>query len=196
MHAFPRYSAILLALALSLPAAFAQEVEDIAIEEETPVIETAEVEAADEAKPEAELTEAEKEALREQTVASIEELIARQAMERNADELQKKANSAFQHEEYDVAVDTYIDVLKLLEEDVVNGEVPETSKRKIAEVKNMISQSYYFWAQKIFNEAEKTAQIGLYDEAIEKCEEAIKVYPLSEPIMRMHLNGERDIQKF
>ncbi|MBR4716591.1 MAG: hypothetical protein IKP09_00890 [Lentisphaeria bacterium] len=202
MHAFPRYSAILLALAFSLPAAFAQEVEDIAIEEETPVVETVEAgESADaaetveadaeetagaeeNAEAEAELTDAEKEALREQTAASIEELIARQALQRNADELQKKANSAFQHEEYDVAVDTYVDVLKLLEGEVVDGEVPETNKRKIAEVKNMISQSYYFWAQKIFAEAEKTAQIGLYDEAIEKCEEAIKVYPLSEPIMR------------
>ena len=185
MYAFPRYSAILLALAFSIPAAFAQEVEDIdiAAEEETPVVETAEAPAeaeaaADgaEAQPEVELTETEKELLREQTSASIEELIARQAMQRNADELQKKANSAFQHEDYDVAVDTYVDVLKLLEEDVVNGEVPEANKRKIAEVKNMISQSYYFWAQKIFGEAEKTAQIGLYDEAIEKCEEAIKVY--------------------
>ena len=201
MHAFPRYSAILLALAFSLPAAFAQEVEDIdiAVEEETPAVETLETdetvgaEAADvadaettgdEAADAAELTDAEKEALREQTSASIEELIARDAMRRNADELQKKANSAFQHEDYDVAVDAYVDVLKLLEEDVVSGEVPEANKRKIAEVKNMISQSYYFWAQKIFNEAEKTAQIGLYDDAIEKCEEAINVYPLSEPLMR------------
>ena len=204
MHAFPRYSAVLLALAISLPSAFAQEVEDIdiAIEEETPVVETtgadeaadtealaealAEAEALDdaEAQQEAELSDTEKEILREQTAASIEELIERQALLRNADELQKKANSAFQHEDYDVAVDSYLDVLKLLESEVVEGEVPEANKRKIAEVKNMISQSYYFWAQKIFSEAEKTAQIGLYDEAIEKCEEAIKVYPLSEPIMR------------
>lgn len=194
MHAFPRYSAILLALAISLPAAFAQEVEDldIAAEEETPVVETAgaddPVEAGAEAESAAddkvELTEDEKEALREQTAASIEELIARQAMQRNADELQRKASSAFEHEDYDVAVATYIDVLKILEDEVVDGEVPETNKRKIAEVKNMISQSYYFWARKIFNEAEKTAQIGLYDEAIEKCEEAIKIYPLSEELMR------------
>ena len=42
MHAFPRYSAILLALAFSLPAAFAQEVEDIPVEEETVAVETAE----------------------------------------------------------------------------------------------------------------------------------------------------------
>ena len=179
MHAFPRYSAILLALAFSIPA-FAQEVEDVAIEEETPAVEGAE------ARPEAEaeLTDAEKEALRDQTIASIEELIARDAMNKNADELMKKASSAFEHEEYDVAVDAYVDVLKLLEQDVVDGEVPEANQKKIAEVQKMISNSYYFWARKIFNEAEKTAQIGLYDEAIEKCEEAIKVYPLSEPIMR------------
>ena len=179
MHAFPRYSAILLALAFSIPA-LAQEVEDIAIEEETPAVETAEAQT----EAEAELTDAEKEALRDQTIASIEELIARDAMNKNADELMKKASSAFEHEEYDVAVDAYVDVLKLLEQDVVDGEVPETNQKKIAEVQKMISNSYYFWARKIFNEAEKTAQIGLYDEAIEKCEEAIKVYPLSEPIMR------------
>ena len=42
MHdAFPRYSAILLALAFSIPA-FAQEVEDIDLEEETAAVETAE----------------------------------------------------------------------------------------------------------------------------------------------------------
>ena len=179
MHAFPRYSAILLALAFSIPA-LAQEVEDIAIEEETPAVETAEAQT----EAEAELTDAEKEALRDQTIASIEELIARDAMNKNADELMKKASSAFEHEEYDVAVDAYVDVLKLLEQDVVDGEVPEANQKKIAEVQKMISNSYYFWARKIFNEAEKTAQIGLYDEAIEKCEEAIKVYPLSEPIMR------------
>ncbi len=179
MHAFPRYSAILLALAFSIPA-LAQEVEDIAIEEETPAVETAEAQP----EAEAELTDAEKEALRDQTIASIEELIARDAMNKNADELMKKASSAFEHEEYDVAVDAYVDVLKLLEQDVVDGEVPEANQKKIAEVQKMISNSYYFWARKIFNEAEKTAQIGLYDEAIEKCEEAIKVYPLSEPIMR------------
>ena len=179
MHAFPRYSAILLALAFSIPA-LAQEVEDIAIEEETPAVETAEAQP----EAEAELTDAEKEALRDQTIASIEELIARDAMNKNADELMKKASSAFEHEEYDVAVDAYVDVLKLLEQDVVDGEVPETNQKKIAEVQKMISNSYYFWARKIFNEAEKTAQLGLYDEAIEKCEEGIKIYPLSEPIMR------------
>ena len=187
MHAFPRYSAILLALAFSLPAAFAQDEDiDVAAEEETPVVETtgADESADAETKPEAELTEDEKETLREQTSASIEELIARQAQQRNADELQRKASSAFEHEDYDVAVDSYIQVLKILEDEVVDGEVPEANKRKIAEVKNMISQSYYYWARKIFNEAEKTAQIGLYDEAIEKCEEAINVYPLSEDIIR------------
>ena len=180
MHAFPRYSAILLALALSLPVAFAQDIEEVEIveEEETPVAETVE------ASSEAELTEAEKEALRDQTSASIEELIARQAQKRNADELQEKARSAFEHEKYEVAVDLYIDVLKILEADVVDDEVPEANQQKIAAVKNMISQSYFCWAQKLFSEAEKTAQIGLYDEAIEKCEEAIKVYPLSEGIMR------------
>jgi len=208
MHAFPRYSAILLALAFSVPVAFAQDVEDLdlAVEEETPVVETAgidddvvadavadgvadadvdaEVVADAETEPEPELTDDEKELLREQTSASIEELIARQAMQRDADELLKKANAAFEHEDYDVAVDLYVDVLKILESDVVDGEIPENNSRKIAEVKKMISQSYYYWARKIFNEAEKTAQIGLYDEAIEKCEEAINVYPLSEPIMR------------
>lgn len=178
MHAFPRYSAILLALAFSIPA-LAQDVEDVvAEEEEIPAVETVEEQ------PEAELTDAEKEALRDQTSASIEELIARDAMRKNADELMKKASSAFEHEEYDVAVDAYVDVLKLLEQDVVDGAVPDTNKAKIAEVQKMISNSYYFWARKIFNEAEKTAQSGLYDEAIEKCEEAIRVYPLSEPIMR------------
>jgi Flp pilus assembly secretin CpaC/tetratricopeptide (TPR) repeat protein len=196
MHAFPRYSAVLLALAFSLPAVYAQEVEDIdiAVEDETPIVETAEtdgsadaeadVEADAEKQPEVELTEEEKELLHEQTAASIEALIERHAQQRNADELQRKASSAFEHEDYDVAVDSYIQVLKILEEDVVDGEIPEANKRKIAEVKNMISQSYYYWARKIFNEAEQSRQIGLYDEAIEKCEEAIKVYPLSEDIMR------------
>ena len=179
MHATPRYSAILLALALSLPAVYAQEVTDVEIEEEPAAV----VDTADEAEA-VELTDEEKEALRDQTAASIEDLIARMAERRNADELQKKASSAFEREEYDMAVDAYVEVLKALESDVVDGEIPEANKKKIAEVQKMISQSYYYWARKIFNEAETTAQIGLYDEAIEKCEEAIKVYPLSEPIMR------------
>ena len=51
MHAFPRYSAILVALALMVPAAFAQEVEDldVAIEEETPIVETIEADEENEA---------------------------------------------------------------------------------------------------------------------------------------------------
>ena len=97
MHANPRYSAILLALALSLPAVYAQEVTDIDLEEEPAAIE--ETAAADDAAApeeaaetaEVELTDEEKEALRDQTAASIEDLITRYAQRRNADELQKKA---------------------------------------------------------------------------------------------------------
>ena len=136
MHAFPRYSAILLALALSVPVVLAQDVEELEIaeEEETPVAETVE------AQPEAELSEEEKDALRDQTSASIEELIARQAQKRNADELQEKARSAFEHEKYEVAVDLYIDVLKILESDVVDDEVPEANQQKIEELQNELAE--------------------------------------------------------
>ena len=138
MHAYPRYSAIFLALALSLPAVYAQEMAEVAvIEEEEPA---AVVEAADDAEA-AELTDEEKEALRDQTAASIEDLITRSAQRRNADELQKKASSAFEREEYDMAVDAYVEVLKILESGVVDGEIPEANKKKIAEVQKMISQS-------------------------------------------------------
>ena len=79
MHAFPRYSAILLALAFSLPAAFAQEVEDIAIEEETPIVETVE---AGESADAAETVEADA----EETAGAEEN--AEAAKERSEDDVQ------------------------------------------------------------------------------------------------------------
>lgn len=197
MHAFPRYSAILLALAFSVPVAFAQEIDetdDFAAEAEPAVVETVETEETEEAGSGMTLTEEEQELIREQTAASLEELINRQSQQNNAEELAKKARTAFEHEDYDIAVDAYIDVLKLLESDVVDGQVPEANQQKIAAVKQMISESYYYWARKLFNEAEKTAQIGLYDEAIEKCEKAIEMYAPSEPIMRKAIDEYKLMQ--
>lgn len=116
----------------------------------------------------------------EQAKTSLEELVERQKDERDADAFLKKGNSAFEQQEFGQAVEYYLSCLDILRGDESDTEQAAANASKIDTVKQLISRSYFFWAEKTFMEAEENADLEDYDTAIEQCKEAVNYYPQAE----------------
>ena len=104
------------------------------------------------------------------------ELIRLQGSEKEIDSLVAEAVKCYQNNEFDKAIDLYLNAKKQLETLYKTSNLPRI-KTKIDNCDLSISKAYYYWAQKIYFDAVKSANASDYEVAIEKCKKAIEVYP-------------------
>lgn len=121
----------------------------------------------------------------EQIQASIRSDIHRESVRRDeleikADEAVHAARKSFTADEYQVAVDKYLEAISLLEQ---CGATPHV-KGKTQRINEAIAQVYHEWAEDMARKAEADANAGEINEAIKKCAEAIRMNPAMEPRMR------------
>ncbi len=110
------------------------------------------------------------------TVFKSKEVILLQSVEKKIDQTVADAVQAYQKDEFDKAIDLYLDAKKRLETLYESHPLPRL-RTKIDNCTLAISKAYYYWAQKIYFEAEKSAKAADFDQAIDKCEKAIRIYP-------------------
>ena len=99
-----------------------------------------------------------------------------QGSEKEIDSLVAEAVKCYQNNEFDKAIDLYLNAKKQLETLYKTSNLPRI-KTKIDNCDLSISKAYYYWAQKIYFDAVKSANASDYEVAIEKCKKAIEVYP-------------------
>ncbi len=99
-----------------------------------------------------------------------------QGSEKEVDSLVAEAVKCYQKDEFDKAIDLYLKAKKQLEELYQTSNLPRI-KAKIDNCDLSVSKAYYYWAQKIYFDAVKSANASEYDVAIEKCRKAIEIYP-------------------
>jgi len=101
----------------------------------------------------------------------------REKTEVEADEIVKKARIAFQNDEYENSVNLYLTAIKKLK----NASPYKTSEHiesKIQNIHQSLAVVYHYWAKDIAQQAQKKADAGKFQEAIEKCVKAMKIEPL------------------
>lgn len=126
------------------------------------------------------------------------ELLRYKTMEKDIDNIVRQAAVYYKNSDFEKAIDLYLNARKKLETlrkdvlslegldaasvaDHVAGSMGEKRVQKIEKridfCNEQISRSYYYWAQAIYFEAEKSAKASDFSKAIEKCRSAIEVYP-------------------
>ena len=126
------------------------------------------------------------------------ELLLFKSEEKRIDKLVTEAVKDYRNSDFEVAIDKYLRARTALEEllskimrlegvsrektgEYVDGfknvKYVERLRRKIKSCRQAVSKSYYYWAQSIYFEAEKSANTADFELAIEKCRNAIEVYP-------------------
>lgn len=119
----------------------------------------------------------------ESAALAAETRLDREMTAKDADELQRLAVTSYQEGEYEEAVDLLLKALDILQPKDPEVLLSQQDTEKIETLKRMIAKAYYYWAQKLFLEAERSANSGKYEEAIKKCQSAKEIYPLSSDIM-------------
>lgn len=104
------------------------------------------------------------------------EFVRLQGSEKEIDRLVAEAVKFYQNDEFDKAIDLYLDAKGRLETLYRTSNLPRI-KAKMDNCDLSISKAYYYWAQKIYFDAVKSAKVSDYDAAIEKCRKAIEIYP-------------------
>lgn len=123
----------------------------------------------------------------EDAAASLKELygkekVSREVTEETADAYVSKAVKYYQQNDYKNCIDNYNEALKVLRNLSDSGGT-ERINGKIENCKLGISKSYYYWSQQIYFEAEKAANLGDFQSAIDKCNLAMEVNPGSKAKM-------------
>ncbi len=91
-------------------------------------------------------------------------------------EIFNKARIAFQNNDYENAINLYLEAKKKLLG--LGGANPSARiKAKLDSVDEAMSVAYYYWAQSVAAKAEEVANANQYDSAIEKCKEAKRISP-------------------
>ncbi len=117
------------------------------------------------------------------SAAMGEEVVSRQNLEKQAAYYVKRANKYYQDNLCELAIENYLNAKAALEKCDPDG-VSDYVKRKIDSCDQQIANCYYIWSKTIANEAEELARSQDYDEAIAKCQQAMKIYPQSQKKMK------------
>ena len=125
-----------------------------------------------------------------------EAVIQSESREKTADEYYEMARKDFIEGSFRTSSEHSLKALEVLrdgkpaEEDALQ---PQDVQKKISAAKTLLSKAYYNLALEMFVEAEKSMSAKMYDEAIEKCNEAVAVDPDNKEIKEY---SEALIKKF
>ena len=91
----------------------------------------------------------------------------------------RAAAKAYQIGQYQKAIDLYLQAIKVFDK---LGDEPTVLKKK-ENCKLAISKAYYYWAEKLYFDAQASADAKRYDQAIKLCENAAEMWPGAKPRM-------------
>ena len=132
-------------------------------------------------------------ASRKQLEFEIKELNADQ-LRKKAEEIGRIAAQSYQGGEYKKSIDYYLKALSLLKE-LSQKTADPVIEQKIANCKQAVSNAYFYWAEKLYFDAQKSADAKQYTLAIKNCETAAKIWPPAKPKLDEAIALYRKYQK-
>ena len=110
------------------------------------------------------------------------ETVRLQGIEKKIDGMVAQAGKFYRSNEFDKAIDLYLDARKQLA-DLYELHKQPRFQEKLDLCTEAVSKAYYYWAQQIYNDAVNSANLADFDKAIEKCQKAMEIYPPSKEKM-------------
>ncbi len=104
---------------------------------------------------------------------NMREVEATQTM-READQIARTAANAYQTGSYKKAIDLYLKARNIL---LKAGAKDAETKAKIESCQQAISQCYFYWAEKLYFDAQASADVKQFDQAIDNCRKAAEMWP-------------------
>ena len=99
-----------------------------------------------------------------------------QEREKQIDDLVSQGTQLELKQNFDMAVDKYLEAKKIADDILKEHAVP-SFKTRSDNCALKISNAYFYWAKSIYNEAVRSAKDKDFQRAIDKCRQAIEIYP-------------------
>ena len=121
---------------------------------------------------------------------AVEQNVAAQETEKTATELYVMGRKEYEMGNYREAIGFLLQASERLRDGKEDIALSEKQRVSLENIRQLLGKAYYNRALELFNDAEKKADAGNYDEAIKLSEDAIENYPLCKDIM------EKMIEKY
>ena len=125
--------------------------------------------------------------------AVAKEIVTRDENKRDANEAFKQGISYFTQGKYENAIQQYLKALTILEK--LPTSQPGENQALSEQIRKHISNAYHYWAEDLYKTAQVDAQAKKYDEAIQKCREAARMYEPCSDLMNKEIAKYEDAKR-
>ena len=117
--------------------------------------------------------------------AVAKEVVTRDENKQDANKAFAKGISLYTEGKYEAAIEQYLNALMILEK--LPTSKPGENDALREKIRQHISNAYHYWAEDLYKAAQVDAQAKKYDEAIQKCREAAKMYEPCSDLMNQEI---------
>ena len=125
--------------------------------------------------------------------AVAKEIVTRDENKRDANEAFKQGIANFTQGKYEEAIQQYLKALTIIEK--LPTSQPGENAALSEKIRKHISNAYHYWAEDLYKAAQADAQAKKYDEAIQKCREAAKMYEPCSDLMNKEIAKYEDMKR-
>ena len=126
----------------------------------------------------------------------VEQNVEAQEAEKTASEFYVMGRKEYEMGHYREAIGFLLQAREHLRDGKEDPALTEKQRVRLEDIRQLLGKAYYNRALELFNDAEKKADSGNYDEAIKLSEDAIENYPLCKDIMEKMIEKYKRLKEY